>query len=114
MVSGLRGSRSAAIPPEPRHSCRAPPVRYARFCDWNLYHVLREIPILRQIFDTVIPEASIASMRSELSRITCIFTSLPGRPSQPHSLGPLQSQGLLRAHRNQITFDLSHETECET
>ena len=68
-VSGLRGSR-----------------RYARRCDWNLYHVLREMPILRQIFVTVIPEASIASMRSELSRITCIFTSLPGRlPSRTPS-----------------------------
>ena len=83
-VSGLRGSRSAAILPNHGHSTGtatflpSPAVRYARFCDWNLYHVLREMPILRQIFVTVIPEASIASMRSELSRITCIFTSLPG------------------------------------
>ena len=59
---------------------------HARRCDWNLYHVLREMPILRHIFVTVIPEASIASMRSELSRITCIFTSLPGRlPSRTPS-----------------------------
>ena len=97
-VNALRGSRSAAILPvsgrpaelRPFHRSPtilpSPAVRYARICDRNLYHVLREMPILRQIFVTVIPEASMASMRSELSRITCIFTSLPGRlPSRTPS-----------------------------
>lgn len=93
-VSALWGSRSVAILPNHGHSTGTtaippkprPPAIYARICDWNLYHVLREMPILRQIFVTVIPEASIASMRSELSRITCIFTSLPGRlPSRTPS-----------------------------
>lgn len=105
-ISALQGSLSAAIPPSPARHLR---------------------PLLRlELVPRVAGDADLAAdlrhghpgseHRLDAVRIVTdhLHLHVAARPpSQPHSLGPLQSQGLLRAHRNQITFDLSHETECE-
>ena len=132
-VSGLRGSRSAAIQPEPRPSNR----NHGHPAEPWPSHRNRDIPaepsrplrphLRLELVPRVAGDADLAAdlrhghpgsehrlyaVRIVTDHLHLHVAARP--PSQPHSLGPLQCQRLLRAHRNQITFDLSHETECET
>ena len=125
-VSGLRGSRSAAIlpnhghPAEPRPSHRNRDIPAEPRCPLRPYLRLELVPRVAGDADLAADlrhghpggEHGLDAVRIVTDHLHLHVAARP--PSQPHSLGPLQSQGLLRAHRNQITLDLSHETECET
>ena len=119
-VSGLRGSRSAGRSTETRPSHRNPAIPPSPARHLRPYLRLELVPRVAGDADLAADlrhghpggEHGLYAVRIVTDHLHLHVAARP--PSQPHSLGPLQSQRLLRAHRNQITFDLSHETECET